>query len=130
MSDQSRTSASPARLGLTGPRSEEHLRATGWWSDGRPAEGAEPVLLALSRSPDPDLALRGVDRVREALGDGWSELSTALRTDHVLRGRLLAVLGSSTALSDFLAANARRWQLLAGTESVDVDRFAPTLVDA
>ncbi|MCS7484463.1 bifunctional [glutamine synthetase] adenylyltransferase/[glutamine synthetase]-adenylyl-L-tyrosine phosphorylase [Umezawaea endophytica] len=130
MSDPSRTSASPARFGLTGPRSEEHLRATGWWSDGRPTEGAEPVLLALSRSPDPDLALRGVDRVREALGDGWSELTGALRADPVLRARLLAVLGSSTALADFLVADAGRWRLLAGTESVDVERFTPTLVDA
>ncbi|HWO63576.1 MAG TPA: bifunctional [glutamine synthetase] adenylyltransferase/[glutamine synthetase]-adenylyl-L-tyrosine phosphorylase [Umezawaea sp.] len=130
MSDPSRTSASPARFGLTGPRSEEHLRATGWWSDGRPAEGAEPVLLALSRSPDPDLALRGVDRVREALGDGWSELTGALRADPVLRARLLAVLGSSTALSDFLVADSGRWRLLAGTETADVERFTPTLVDA
>ncbi|MET1072409.1 MAG: bifunctional [glutamine synthetase] adenylyltransferase/[glutamine synthetase]-adenylyl-L-tyrosine phosphorylase, partial [Umezawaea sp.] len=130
MSDPSRTSASPARFGLTGPRSEEQLHATGWWSAGRPVEGAEPVLFALSRSPDPDLALRGVDRVREALGDQWPELSTAVRTDAVLRGRLLAVLGSSTALSDFLVANAKRWRLLAGTESVDVERFTPTLADA
>ncbi len=130
MSDPSRTSTSPARFGLTGPRSEEQLRATGWWSDGRPAEGAEPVLLALSRSPDPDLALRGVDRVREALGDRWSELTGALRVDQVLRGRLLAVLGSSTSLSDLLVANVDRWRQLAGTESVDADSFASTLVDA
>ncbi|TWP47915.1 bifunctional [glutamine synthetase] adenylyltransferase/[glutamine synthetase]-adenylyl-L-tyrosine phosphorylase [Lentzea tibetensis] len=104
--------ASPARFGLTEPRSEEMLHATGWWADRRPADGSEHLLAALSRSPDPDLALRGIDRLREAVGDAWPELSAALHEDVVLRGRLLAVLGSSTALSDFLVKNNDHWREL------------------
>ncbi len=102
--------ASPARFGLTGPRSEEVLRDLGLWADRRPVEGAEPVLAALSRCPDPDLALRGLERLHDVVD--WPALSAALRTDVVVRGRLLAVLGSSTALSDFLVANPDRWRSL------------------
>ncbi|MBB5957368.1 glutamate-ammonia-ligase adenylyltransferase [Saccharothrix tamanrassetensis] len=130
MTDPARTPTSPARFGLTEARSGEHLRAAGWWADRRPAEGRESVLWALSRSPDPDLALLGVDRLRIALGDGWSGLDEALCANDVLRGRLLAVLGSSTALSDFLVANPDRWHGLADVEPVSPEVFAPTLVAA
>ncbi|MDQ2587237.1 bifunctional [glutamine synthetase] adenylyltransferase/[glutamine synthetase]-adenylyl-L-tyrosine phosphorylase [Saccharothrix yanglingensis] len=130
MTDPARTPTSPARFGLTGTRSAEELRAAGWWEDRRPTDGAEAILFALSRSPDPDLALRGVDRLRVALGDGWPELDGALRDGAVLRGRLLAVLGSSTALADFLVANPDRWRGLADPEPVDAGVFAPVLVGA
>src|SRR5689334_1363027 len=108
--------ASPARFGLTEPRSEEMLRGLGLWADRRPAEGSEPLLSALSRCPDPDLALRGLERLQAAAD--WDALSAALHKDEVVRGRLLAVLGSSTALSDFLVANPDRWRSL--TDEVDV----------
>ncbi|MFD0206808.1 MULTISPECIES: bifunctional [glutamine synthetase] adenylyltransferase/[glutamine synthetase]-adenylyl-L-tyrosine phosphorylase [Saccharothrix] len=130
MTDPARLPTSPARFGLTESRSGEHLHAAGWWEGRRPSEGNEPVLVALSRSPDPDLALRGVDRLRVALGERWTELDQALRDDEALRGRLLAVLGSSTALSDFLVANPDRWRGLADAEPVDAESFAPTLVAA
>ncbi|CCH28328.1 bifunctional [glutamine synthetase] adenylyltransferase/[glutamine synthetase]-adenylyl-L-tyrosine phosphorylase [Actinosynnema sp. NPDC047251] len=130
MTDPARTPTSPARFGLTETRSGELLRAAGWWDGRRPSDGNEPILWSLSRSPDPDLALLGVDRVREALGDRWAALDEALRTNDVLRGRLLAVLGSSTALSDFLAANPDRWTLLADAEPVSAESFAPALVAA
>ncbi|GAA1349650.1 bifunctional [glutamine synthetase] adenylyltransferase/[glutamine synthetase]-adenylyl-L-tyrosine phosphorylase [Saccharothrix algeriensis] len=130
MTDPARTPTSPARFGLTEARSGELLRAAGWWDDRRPTAGSEPVLWALSRSPDPDLALLGVDRLREALGDGWAELDGVLRSSAVLRGRLLAVLGSSTALSDFLVANPDRWAALAEAEPVSAEVFAPVLVEA
>jgi len=130
MTDPARTPTSPARFGLTEARSGELLRAAGWWDDRRPTAGSEPVLWALARSPDPDLALLGVDRLREALGDGWAELDGALRSSAVLRGRLLAVLGSSTALSDFLVANPDRWAALAEAEPVSAEVFAPVLVEA
>ncbi|CAL9626743.1 Bifunctional glutamine synthetase adenylyltransferase_adenylyl-removing enzyme [Actinosynnema sp. ALI-1.44] len=130
MTDPARTPTSPARFGLTEARGGDHLRAAGWWADRRPSEGAEPILWALSRSPDPDLALLGVDRLRVALGDAWAELDDALRAGDVLRGRLLAVLGSSTALSDFLVANPTRWRSLAEAEPVDAESFAPALVAA
>ncbi|WP_439663492.1 bifunctional [glutamine synthetase] adenylyltransferase/[glutamine synthetase]-adenylyl-L-tyrosine phosphorylase [Lentzea sp. HUAS TT2] len=108
--------ASPARFGLTEPRSEEVLRGLGLWADRRPTEGSEAVLAALSRCPDPDLALRGLERLH-AVAD-WDALSVALHKDVVVRGRLLAVLGSSTALSDFLVVNPDRWRSL--TDDVDV----------
>ncbi|GAA3459564.1 bifunctional [glutamine synthetase] adenylyltransferase/[glutamine synthetase]-adenylyl-L-tyrosine phosphorylase [Saccharothrix longispora] len=130
MTDPARTPTSPARFGLTGTRSAEELRAAGWWEDRRPTDGAEAILFALSRSPDPDLALRGVDRLRVALGDGWPELDGALRDGAVLRARLLAVLGTSTALADFLVANPDRWHGLADPEPVDAGVFAPVLVAA
>ncbi|MEV0677798.1 bifunctional [glutamine synthetase] adenylyltransferase/[glutamine synthetase]-adenylyl-L-tyrosine phosphorylase [Actinosynnema sp. NPDC050436] len=128
MTDPARTPTSPARFGLTEARSGELLRAAGWWDGRRPSAGNDPILWALSRSPDPDLALFGVDRLREALGDRRSALDDVLRTDDVLRGRLLAVLGSSTALSDFLAANPDRWAQLAGAEPVSAESFAPALL--
>ncbi|WP_367131975.1 bifunctional [glutamine synthetase] adenylyltransferase/[glutamine synthetase]-adenylyl-L-tyrosine phosphorylase [Saccharothrix sp. HUAS TT1] len=130
MTDPSRLPTSPARFGLTGARGGEHLHDAGWWEGRRPSEGNEPILVALSRSPDPDLALLGVDRLRVALGDRWPELDQALRDDDALRGRLLAVLGSSTALADFLVANPDRWRGLAGGEPVDAGAFAPALVAA
>ncbi|WP_158846816.1 bifunctional [glutamine synthetase] adenylyltransferase/[glutamine synthetase]-adenylyl-L-tyrosine phosphorylase [Saccharothrix deserti] len=130
MTDPARLPTSPARFGLTETRSGEHLRAAGWWEGRRPSEGNEQILVALSRSPDPDLALRGADRLRIALGDEWPELDQALRDNEALRGRLLAVLGSSTALSDFLVANPDRWRGLAAVDPVGAEVFAPILVGA
>ncbi|GAA1311553.1 bifunctional [glutamine synthetase] adenylyltransferase/[glutamine synthetase]-adenylyl-L-tyrosine phosphorylase [Saccharothrix xinjiangensis] len=130
MTDPARTPTSPARFGLTGARSGEHLRAAGWWEGRGPSAGHEPVLVALSRSPDPDLALLGADRLRDALGDRWADLDAALGDNEALRGRLLAVLGSSTALSDFLVANPDRWTDLADPEPLDAGAFAPALVGA
>jgi glutamate-ammonia-ligase adenylyltransferase len=130
MSDPVRSAASPARFGLTEARSEDQLRAVGWWADRWPTPGNEQVLVALSHSPDPDLALRGVERLSEALGDRWTGLADALQADPVLRGRIFAVLGSSTALADFLVANPERWTRFVATRSVDIEEFAPTLVGA
>src|SRR5256885_6541028 len=110
MVDRPRTVPSPARFGLTDDRAERALRAAGWWGDDGPAREREPVLAALSRSPDPDLALRGVDRLRESEVDSWLVLDAALAADPVLRGRLLAVLGSSSALGDFVAARNGEWR--------------------
>jgi [glutamine synthetase] adenylyltransferase / [glutamine synthetase]-adenylyl-L-tyrosine phosphorylase len=104
----------PARFGLTEERAERDLRAAGWWGTAGPADGGEPVLIALSRSPDPDMALRGMDRLREGAPAGWPALDQALRTDDGLRGRLCAVLGTSTALTDFLVARPEQWQRLRG----------------
>ncbi|MGW6930381.1 bifunctional [glutamine synthetase] adenylyltransferase/[glutamine synthetase]-adenylyl-L-tyrosine phosphorylase [Lentzea sp. NPDC054927] len=111
--------SSPARFGLTEPRSESVLRGLGLWADRRPADGAEPILSALSRCPDPDLALRGLERLQPAAD--WDALSAALREDVVVRGRLLAVLGSSTALSDFLVVNPDRWRSLTGEVDVSLE---------
>ncbi|WP_086825313.1 bifunctional [glutamine synthetase] adenylyltransferase/[glutamine synthetase]-adenylyl-L-tyrosine phosphorylase [Allokutzneria sp. NRRL B-24872] len=114
MSNRAHAATSPARFGLTEQRAEELLRGFGWWLAGGPAEHAADLLGALSRSPDPDLALRGLDRLHDALGADWAELERAVTTEAGLRGRLLGVLGASTALTDFLAANPDLWRELDG----------------
>ncbi|MBP2320583.1 glutamate-ammonia-ligase adenylyltransferase [Kibdelosporangium banguiense] len=120
MADRARTVPSTARFGLTDDRADAALRAAGWWDDGGPVKGAEPMLTALSRSPDPDLALRGMDRLRESAGAGWPRLDDALRGDRALRGRLIAVLGASTAFADFLVANPDSCHALSDGSSLDL----------
>ena len=58
-----RTGTSLARLGLTESWAEATLDELGWWVGDEPADGAEEVMWALARSPDPDLALRAVERL-------------------------------------------------------------------
>jgi glutamate-ammonia-ligase adenylyltransferase len=108
-----RPPASLTRLGLTGQWAEATLAQLGWWAVDRPAPGAEAVMWALARSPDPDLALRSVERLFEVVDDR-AELDAALRADVGLRGRLLALLGSSTPLADHLVTHPDRWHRLAG----------------
>jgi glutamate-ammonia-ligase adenylyltransferase len=112
MADRARSVPSTARFGLTDDRAYAELRTAGWWDDSGPVKAAEQILTAFSRSPDPDLALRGIDRLRESVGTSWDTLDSALRDDVDLRGGLLAVLGTSTALSDFLVANPDGWHRL------------------
>ena len=107
-----------ARLGLSGQRAEEILTALGWWKDDKPAPDAENVMWALARSPDPDLALRATDRLAGADARQWKECDAALRRDVVLRGRLFALLGGSTALGDHLVAHPDRWRRL-GVDTPD-----------
>jgi glutamate-ammonia-ligase adenylyltransferase len=89
------------RLGLLDPDAAERLQQLGWV-----AEDCIPLLWSLSRAPLPDLALLAIERLREALGDGWAELNQARR--------LFALLGSSTALGDHLIARPEQWQALRG----------------
>ena len=106
-----RAGASLARLGLTEPWAEDTLTQLGWWAGDRPTEGAEQIMWALARSPDPDLALRAAERLVAAVSDR-SAFDAALRAETGLRGRLLALLGSSTTLADHLAAHPDRWHRL------------------
>ncbi|MGH3625074.1 MAG: bifunctional [glutamine synthetase] adenylyltransferase/[glutamine synthetase]-adenylyl-L-tyrosine phosphorylase, partial [Sciscionella sp.] len=129
MSERSRGLSSLARSGFSTARAEEQLRAGGWWDDHGAVDGSQPVLQALSRAADPDVALHGLDRLREALGDGWTELADRLRTEQGLRGRLLGVLGASTALADFLAANPGSWRRL-GENDRDPSDATKALFDA
>jgi glutamate-ammonia-ligase adenylyltransferase len=129
MVDRARIVPSTARFGLTDGRAEQELRAAGWWGDEGPVASREAVLTALSRAPDPDLALRGVSRLRESDVDGWPALEHALATDPVPRGRLLAVLGSSTALGDFAIARPGEWRRLAGKRTADHTAALLTAVD-
>ncbi|KUL47584.1 glutamate-ammonia-ligase adenylyltransferase [Streptomyces violaceusniger] len=87
----------------------------------------DPVLLeALGATADPDLALRRLVRLLQALaeipGDGGGDdkkcagsrktLLDTLVTAKPLRDRLLGVLGVSEALGDHLARHPRHWQAL------------------
>ncbi|GAA0929077.1 bifunctional [glutamine synthetase] adenylyltransferase/[glutamine synthetase]-adenylyl-L-tyrosine phosphorylase [Streptomyces rhizosphaericus] len=86
----------------------------------------DPVLLdGLGATADPDLALRRLVRLVEALpeapGDGDDKgyadsrqaLLDTLVTAKPMRDRLLGVLGISEALGDHLARHPRHWQALA-----------------
>ncbi|MET9265725.1 bifunctional [glutamine synthetase] adenylyltransferase/[glutamine synthetase]-adenylyl-L-tyrosine phosphorylase [Amycolatopsis sp. NPDC004079] len=129
MAERARTTASAARYGFTDTRADGQLRAAGWWTEGGPADGATDVLLALSRAADPDLALAGLDRIREADEPGWPDLDSALRENRTFRGRLLGVLGTSTALADFLVANPGEWRCLADNRCTDPAKFAERLLE-
>jgi glutamate-ammonia-ligase adenylyltransferase len=122
--DRFRSAPSLARFGLTDPHAGDDLRAAGWWGAVGPTEEGEPVLVALSRSPDPDLALRSLDRLRESAGAQWAEIDEELRADAGFRGRLISVLGSSTALADYLAAHPEQWRRLAEIKPPELDESA------
>lgn len=106
---------SVGRLGLVEPTAQADLTQLGWTTD----EHIE-LLWSLSRAPDADAALRTMVRLAEALGPDWDELDNALLKDKGLRGRLLAVLGSSLALGDHLVANPNSWPLLQGGDKGEV----------
>ncbi|MFC5062279.1 bifunctional [glutamine synthetase] adenylyltransferase/[glutamine synthetase]-adenylyl-L-tyrosine phosphorylase [Actinomycetospora atypica] len=107
-----RPARAPARLGFTDADAGQRLADLGWWDGDEVVGDAALVVWALARAADSDEALAGIERLREALGDGWAELDAALRVDQGLRGRLFGVLGGSMALGDHLAAQPERWRLL------------------
>ena len=74
--------------------------------DGQ-GDGSEAILQTLVAAADPDLALFGLARLAPDAG-----LRQALRSDEVLRDRLISVLGASAALGDHLARHPRDWQLI------------------
>ncbi|MGO4427236.1 bifunctional glutamine-synthetase adenylyltransferase/deadenyltransferase, partial [Streptomyces sp. MCAF7] len=103
---------------------------------------SDSVLLeALGASADPDLALRGLVRLVEALPDGAAgsggaaaaasdsgsrqALLDTLVTAKPLRDRLLGVLGASEALGDHLARHPGDWQALVMYESADLHPTTP-----
>ncbi|OLF06739.1 bifunctional [glutamine synthetase] adenylyltransferase/[glutamine synthetase]-adenylyl-L-tyrosine phosphorylase [Actinophytocola xanthii] len=130
MADSVRATPSIARFGLSGDRAAEYLRAAGWWSDAGPASDHESSMAGLSRSPDPDLAVLGIDRLRDSDEDGWSGLSRAVATDRGLRGRLLSVLGTSTALADFVISRPGEWRRLLTDRQHSVADYSRVLLEA
>jgi [glutamine synthetase] adenylyltransferase / [glutamine synthetase]-adenylyl-L-tyrosine phosphorylase len=92
---------------------------------GSPSGADIPLLQALAAAADPDLALAGLARMAPD-----ADLTRALRADTVLRDRLVAVLGASTALGDHLARHTGDWRLLAdSTPFPSPDSDAPDSVD-
>src|SRR4051812_10842871 len=79
---------------------------------------AGPVVAALARTGDPDLALRSLHRLVEALDDAdvsggaAAALLARLRGSALLRSRLLGVLGASSGLADHLGAHPGDWTVL------------------
>ncbi|MGY1604448.1 bifunctional [glutamine synthetase] adenylyltransferase/[glutamine synthetase]-adenylyl-L-tyrosine phosphorylase [Geodermatophilus sp. SYSU D00815] len=97
--------------------------AIGLWDLDRnePADPeAGPVVSALARAGDPDLAARSLHRLVEALdqedpgGGSAASLLARLRGSAPLRARLLSLLGASAGLADHLAANPADWTVLDG----------------
>ncbi|MGY1633644.1 bifunctional [glutamine synthetase] adenylyltransferase/[glutamine synthetase]-adenylyl-L-tyrosine phosphorylase [Geodermatophilus sp. SYSU D01186] len=95
--------------------------AMGLWDLERnePADPeAGPVVSALARTGDPDLAVRSLRRLIESLdredpaGGSAAALLARLRGSAPLRARLLAVLGASSGLADHLAAHPGDWTVL------------------
>ncbi|WP_033342220.1 bifunctional [glutamine synthetase] adenylyltransferase/[glutamine synthetase]-adenylyl-L-tyrosine phosphorylase [Catenuloplanes japonicus] len=142
------TSARLARYGFSltdaGPKAADLLGGLGLWNtDGQePAdEGAGELLTVLSRTADPNLALRQLHRVVEAERRAHPPAETppppaesrlrralhlhrhheepvdesllgTLRRDKGLARRLFSVLGASSSLGDDLVADPDRWQVL------------------
>lgn len=103
---------SVGRLGLVDPPATDRLKQLGWY--GHDDQAHVDRLWSLSRSPDPDAALRALIRLAENPDSDWGELDAALLTERPLRGRLFSVLGSSLALGDHLAVYPQSWKLLRG----------------
>ena len=70
------------------------------------------VLQALGASPDPDLALLGLDRLLERVGDA-DRMLAVLERDPVFRHRLFALLGVSVGFADHLGRHPEHWVPLA-----------------
>ncbi|MHA6803034.1 bifunctional [glutamine synthetase] adenylyltransferase/[glutamine synthetase]-adenylyl-L-tyrosine phosphorylase [Salinifilum ghardaiensis] len=110
---------SSARYGFSNTDwAEERLRAAGWWTDTGPGE-AEPIVAALSRAPDPDLALHALDRLRDTSEEEWADLAAELADSACLRGRLIGVLGTSSAFGDHMVAHPKDWRRLRAWETSD-----------
>ncbi len=102
----------PARYGLPDTdRVRGDLATTGLFTDAGPTADAHDVLAAISRAGRPELALNGLARLAEAAEDD-EELMARLRDEPRFRGRLIGVLGGSTALADHLATNPADWHLV------------------
>ncbi|GHF32486.1 glutamate-ammonia-ligase adenylyltransferase [Streptomyces mashuensis] len=108
------------RYGFTDPAAAERLLGA--------AVPDDPVLLdALGGTADPDLALRGLVRLVEALpeGDERRALPATLLGAKPLRDRLLGVLGASEALGDHLARHPSHWHALDNFDTADLRPGVP-----
>ena len=84
---------------------------------------------AVAGAADPELAAHTLSRLAEALGDDVADLRSSLSSNTVLRTRLFALLGGSTALGDHLVAHPEQWRLLEKTLP-EPDEVMRTMLDA
>ncbi|MDQ6648497.1 MAG: bifunctional [glutamine synthetase] adenylyltransferase/[glutamine synthetase]-adenylyl-L-tyrosine phosphorylase, partial [Actinomycetota bacterium] len=117
--EQPRGSTSPARLTRLGfldvDRALDLLGPGGlglWAAEGGPVDEPAGVLVeALADAAEPDLALRSLSRLVEAVADP-ADLVARLRDSAGLRRRLVGVLGASIALGDHLVRHPTDWETL------------------
>ncbi len=102
------------------------------------------IVRDLAETPDPDLALLGLVRLMESLRDmgrrdpddpvvqqaDVGHLLQAVRVGGAVRDRLLAVLGSSSALADHLARHPEHWTALTRDQPADADELRAALLVA
>jgi glutamate-ammonia-ligase adenylyltransferase len=107
-----------ARRGFTDPETAARLLD----APALAAAGGDSVLLdALAATADPDLALRGLSDLTEAVDETERRtLLDTLTTSKPLRDRLLGILGASDALGDHLARNPHDWHTLVTFEVRDI----------
>ncbi|HET8615492.1 MAG TPA: bifunctional [glutamine synthetase] adenylyltransferase/[glutamine synthetase]-adenylyl-L-tyrosine phosphorylase [Actinomycetales bacterium] len=122
-----------ARLGFSDPGRAQALLldpALSGLADPMDVDFAEGLLPALGEAPDPDLALLSLVRLMESVRQlvqrdpddpalaaaDVAHLLQALRVGGPVRDRLIAVLGSSTALGDHLVRHPEHWTALVGTD--------------
>ncbi len=87
----------------------------------RVGDSADDLLKRLAGSADPDLALRSLADLLPAAdrrGGGGDPLAAALCDDERLADRLVAVLGASAALGEWLVRHPDGWRELRGTDPV------------
>ncbi|WP_106848245.1 bifunctional [glutamine synthetase] adenylyltransferase/[glutamine synthetase]-adenylyl-L-tyrosine phosphorylase [Blastococcus sp. Marseille-P5729] len=102
-----------ARLDFTDPdRATRFLGPLGLVTeDGGFADAAaERIVRLVSDAADPDQAALLLARLAEAAGN--EELIPTLRSDAEVARRVVAVLGSSRALGEWMCANSGQWELL------------------
>ena len=102
-----------ARTGFADvPRAERELAALGITGSGLSSQD-HPVLAAVAKAADPDVALAGLDQIA-ARDPG---LIRALSADPAFASRLTAVLGVSRAMADHLARHPEDTALLRGPDA-------------
>ncbi|MDE9367486.1 bifunctional [glutamine synthetase] adenylyltransferase/[glutamine synthetase]-adenylyl-L-tyrosine phosphorylase [Luteipulveratus sp. YIM 133132] len=105
----------------------DHTRAAGMLDELGSTDQAG-LVTALGRTADPDGALLGLLRVREALADGQrADLDALLSSADQPRHRLLAVLGASSALTDHLVRHPEQWRDVIDAERRDAVQLARLL---
>ncbi|NLT55897.1 MAG: bifunctional [glutamine synthetase] adenylyltransferase/[glutamine synthetase]-adenylyl-L-tyrosine phosphorylase [Actinomycetales bacterium] len=125
-----------ARLGFADPVRAEELLADPVLTEvvGQDGVPAGELLAALGAVADPDLALLALVRLLEAFTadpdasgeDGRDRLRRVLRDGDETRDRLLAVLGTSAALGEFLERHPRQWAVLLDPDPVAAEVLPAT----